>query len=104
MYYNTKTKDKKLHSINFYWTTSIIKDVFTKVLTLAGSAIGVIYIVIQGSNDYSLILLAVVNLLLFISFGLLGLNSAYKFYNNKHIPFLKEKIAEMQKEKKENVN
>lgn len=91
-YYNTKTKDKKPHSITMYWVTSIIKDIFTKVATLAITTIGMIYIVIEGSNDWNLLALALVNLIMFICFGLLSLSKAYDFYNNQHIPFIKEKL------------
>lgn len=93
LYYKTKTKDKKLHSINYYWTTSIIKDVIIKCLSLAATSIGVIYIVIQGSNDYNLILLALVNLLMFICFGFLGLVKSYDYFNQTYIAYIKDKLA-----------
>ena len=94
-YYNSKTKDKKLHSMRYYWVTSIIKDIFTKVLTVFASTFGIIYIVVIGSNDWNLLMLAFVNLLLFICFGLLALNNAFEFFNNKHVPYMKEKIREV---------
>ena len=82
-YYATKTKDKKYHSINFYWATSLTRDILLKGLSIIASSVGLIYIVIQGCNDYTLLLLALVNLVLFICFGLLALNNAYEFYNNR---------------------
>ena len=91
-YYNTKTKDKKIQSIKYYWTSSLIKDFIFKGLSVALSTAGIIYIVIVGSNDYTLLLLALVNLILFICFGLLALNNAYEFYNNKHVPYMQEMI------------
>ena len=94
-YYNSKTKDKKLHSMRYYWVTSIIQDIFTKVLTVFASTFGIIYIVVIGSNDWNLLMLAFVNLLLFICFGLLALNNAFEFFNNKHIPYMKEKIRDV---------
>ena len=94
-YYNSKTKDKKLHSMRYYWITSIIQDIFTKVLTVFASTFGIIYIVVVGSNDWNLLMLAFVNLLLFICFGLLALNNAFEFFNNKHIPYMKEKVREV---------
>lgn len=87
-YYSTKTKDKKYHSINFYWATSLTKDILLKGISVIASSVGLIYIVIQGCNDYTLLLLALVNLVLFICFGLLALNNAYEFYNNRHIPYI----------------
>lgn len=94
-YYNTKTKDKKSHSIAYFWVTSVIKDVFMKCLTLGATTVGVIYIIIEGSHDYNLLALAVVNLIMFLCFGLLSLVGAYDYYNNMHIPYLKEKLKEI---------
>ena len=93
-YYSTRTKDKKPHSMQFYWTTSVIKDVFTKCLSVAITSAGLIYIVIQGSNDWNLLLLAIVNLIMFICFGFLALVNAYEFFNNKFVPYMEEKISE----------
>lgn len=98
-YYNFTSKEKKEHSITFYWITSVIKDVLVKCLTLGASTIGVIYIVIEGNGDYALLGLAAVNLIMFICFGLLALNAAYEFYNTKHVPFIKKKLKELQLEK-----
>ena len=91
-YYNSKTKDKKLRSIKYYWTVSVIKDIVIKAVMVVLSTIGILYIVIQGSHDYMLLLLALVNLILFLCFGLLSLNQAYEFYNLRHIPYIKEQI------------
>ena len=93
-YYSSKTKDKKPHSMKFYWIISILKDIFTKCLGVGISSAGLIYIVIQGSNDYNLLLLAAVNLIMFICFGFLALVNAYDFFNNKFVPYMKEKIDE----------
>lgn len=106
-YYKTKTKDKKIHSITYFWTTSVIKDVLTKCATLAATTIGLIYIVIQGSNDYNLLFLAIVNLLMFMCFGFISLVNAYDFYNQRHVPYMVEqlsqtKLQEVQNEQKEN--
>lgn len=94
-YYNSKTKDKKLHSMKYYWITSVLKDIFTKVVTVFMSTVGIVYIVVVGSNDWNLLMLAFVNLLLFICFGLLALNNAYEFFNNRHIPYMLAKINEI---------
>lgn len=99
-YYALKTKDKKIRSIKYYWTVSLIKDVIFKGVSFALSTIGIIYIVIKGSNDYALLLLAIVNLIMFICFGLVALNSAFEFFNNRHIVYIKSKIEEVKKEKK----
>lgn len=92
-YYANKTKDKKNHSITWFWVTTTIKDVLFKGLTIAGSTLGLIYIVIVGSNDWSLMLMAVVNLVLFICFGLLALNQAYEYYNNVYVNYMREQLT-----------
>ena len=102
-YYKTKTKDKKVHSMKYYWTTSVIKDVLVKCLTLGATTVGIIYIVIKGSNDYNMLLLAVVNLLMFVCFGFISLVNAYDFYNHNHVPYMTEKLKEIEQEpEKEN--
>lgn len=100
-YYQTKTKDKKVHSIKFFWTTSVIKDIIVKCLTLAATTVGLIYIVIQGSNDYNLLFLAIVNLLMFVCFGFISLVNAYDFFNNNHVPYMKEQLAKVNEKAKE---
>ena len=101
-YYKTKTKDKKIHSIKYYWTMSLIKDIIGKGVSIMLTTTGLIYIVVVGSNDYNLLLLALVNLVLFICFGLLALNNAYEFYNNRHIPYMQEMIKNKITEKEIN--
>ena len=91
-YYKTKTKDKKLHSIKYFWVTTVIKDIAVKCATLGATTVGIIYIVIQGSNDYNLLLLALVNLLMFVCFGFISLNNAYEFFNNNHVPYMIEQV------------
>lgn len=101
-YYHTKTKDKKLHSITYFWTTTVIKDIIVKCLTLGATTVGLVYIVIQGSNDYNLLLLAVVNLLMFVCFGFISLVNAYDFFNNRHVPYMVEMLAKEEESAKIN--
>lgn len=95
LYNNTLTKDKKPHSIVYYWVTTVIKDVLIKAVVMMATTSAVIYVVYQGSQDWNMFLLAIVNLIMFICFGLLSLTSAYDFYNDRHIPYLKLKISEI---------
>lgn len=97
LYYNIKTKDKKFHSIKYYWTKSILIDILIKGITITVTTIGIIYIVIQGMHDYALLLLAAVNLVMFICFGMVALSNAYDFFNNNHIPYIKEILKESAK-------
>lgn len=93
-YYNTKTKDKKNHSLTYFWATTVVKDILVKCGMLAISTFGIIYLVIVGSKDYNLLLLAFVNLLLFICFGFLSLVKSYNYFNRTYIPYIKEKMKE----------
>lgn len=96
-YYGSKTKDKKPHSMTYFWVKSIIIDVFTKACTVILTTAGLIYIVIVGSNDYSKLWLAITNLIMFICFGLIALVKAYDYYNNVYVQYMNEKIKEGEK-------
>lgn len=91
-YYRTRTKDKKLHSIKYFWVKTIITDLITKGISIAFTTIGIIYIVITGSQDYTLLILAFVNLVMFFCFGLLSLSKAYDFFNNEHMAYVQEQL------------
>ena len=100
----TKTfsiKNKKAHSMRYYWLKSGAVDILTKCLTLAITSIGMVYIMIEGSQDYNLLLLALVNLLMFAGFGLIGMVSTYDFYNESYVPYMLEQIKN--NENKENL-
>lgn len=92
IYTRTETKDKKAHSMRYYWITSGAVDILTKCLTLTVTSIGMVYIMIEGSQDYNLLMLAVVNLLMFAGFGLMGLVGTYDFYNESYVPYMLEQI------------
>lgn len=96
-YSGTKARTKQLKSIKHFWLTSIATDVVVKGLMFMGTTMGIIYIVVAGTQNYTLILLAIVNLFMFGCFGLLSLVRAYDFFNEEHIPYLKEKINEINK-------
>lgn len=93
-YRATKTKDKKNHDLKYFWITTGVKDFLIKCVSLALTTIGLIYIIIKGSQDFALIGLAIVNLFMFISFGLLALVKAYKYFNSTYIEYIKEQLQE----------
>lgn len=99
-YYSTKTKDKKFRSIKYYWIVSLVKDIIIKGLTLASTTLGIIYIVIIGTQNYAWLLLAAVNLIMFACFGLLALVKAYDFFNESHIPYIQERLNEIKEEQR----
>lgn len=96
-YSGTKARTKQLKSIKQFWLTSIATDIVVKGLMFMATTMGIIYIVIEGTQNYTWILLAIVNLFMFGCFGLLSLVRAYDFFNEEHIPYLKEKINEINK-------
>lgn len=85
-------KERKYKSLKRYWITSAISDIAFKCLTLALTSIGMIYIMIEGSGDYSLLILAAVNLLMFAGFGLIALCKAYDFFNEEYVPYMLHEI------------
>lgn len=92
---NLKKTQKKLKRIESFMIIQFIKDLFTKVLSILISTFGILYLVLEGNGDFSLIGLAIANLLMFTSFGLIALSRAYDFYINEHIPTIKELIKRM---------
>lgn len=92
-------KNKKKHRMSYFWVSSIVKDVFTRILLIVITTICVIYLVIRGSHDYTYLLLALVNLIMFACFGLISLVNAHDFYVEQHIPYLEEEINETEKRK-----
>ena len=99
-YYGSKTKDKKAHSMVYFWVKTGVSDFLVKVVSIAATNVGLIYIMIEGSHDYGLIALAIVNLLMFISFGFLSLVKAYNYFNRVYMEYIREKLSEAEKESK----
>ena len=86
---------KKLHMINYHRIIHLILDTIFKMLSIAFMTYFILYIFIEGSGDYGLIGLAIANIFLFISFGLLALARAYDFYIEEHIPAVLERIEKI---------
>jgi len=98
-YVGTKTKDKKNHSMVYFWVTTVAKNLIFKGGSVALTTYAIIKIVIMGSNDWNLLLLALVNLLMFICFGLLALDGAYTYVLESYIPYMKDKLNEREVQK-----
>jgi hypothetical protein len=90
--YNNKQAKTKHHTLKYFWIKNTIIDVLIKGCTVALSTAGIIYIVIEGSQDFKLILLAIANLILFACLGLIALANAYDFYNEQWVPYMNEQI------------
>lgn len=98
-----RAKRKKKHDMKYFWGTTVTKDILVKCGTLGATTAGLVYICIQGSNDFTLLLAALVNLLMFVCFGLLSLCKAYDFYNNEFVNYMKEYIDESKEKNKSKV-
>lgn len=96
-YLREPSKTRKLHSLKHFWVTSIIQDIATKAITITASTFAVIYIAIEGTKDPTLIWLALVNLLLFICFGLLALVKAYNNYNGQYMAYIQQELDKTDK-------
>lgn len=90
--YNTKQTKTKYHTLKYFWIKNTLIDLLIKGCTVTLSTAGIIYIVIEGSQDFKLILLAIANLILFACLGLIALANAYDFYNEQWVPYMKEQI------------
>lgn len=90
--YECKEPKTKFHTLKYFWIKNTVIDVIVKGITVALTTAGIIYIVIEGSQDYKLILLAIANLILFACFGLIALANAYDFYNDQFVPYMKQQI------------
>ena len=97
--YNVEKKKKKTtHSLKYFWIKTISIDILVKAIAICLTTAGLIYIVVEGSQDYNLLLLSVVNLIMFACFGMLSLVKAYDFFNNNYIPYVAEMIEKRKNE------
>lgn len=92
---------KKKKKLNFFDTIEwyMIRKTVTTLIFKAGS-VGVstyliIYIFFDGNGDFSLIFIALSNIIMFTGFGLLSMSKSYEHYNNKHIVILRERITRL---------
>lgn len=99
-YYKKKAKETKYRSIKVWSAIQVIKDVIIKGVFLSASIFCTFYISIKGSGNIVLILIAIVSMLMFICFGLIGMNSAYNRFYNIDLPYMKLKIEEKGEEEK----
>lgn len=98
-YNNIKNKgkeEKELYTIDKYLMISTIKDVAFKFTTIAASTFFIISIAIEGNGDMMLFALALANLTMFVSFGIISMAKSYDVYNEEHIPAIKKKIELLQ--------
>lgn len=83
---NRNAKPREQRTIGFYITKHLITTLFTKVLGGAASIYLIVHFVIVGSQDMTLLLLGLANLLMFGGFGMMSLAGSYDYYIEQHIP------------------
>lgn len=88
---NKNTKPKKLHTVTYFIVKHIITTLFSKVLGAVASIYLIVHFVIVGTQDMTLLLLGIANLLMFTGFGIMSLAKAYDYYIEQHIPAIKER-------------
>lgn len=98
-YYGLLQKQKKYRTLRGYYISTTITDILCRATGVILGTLGIMWIVIQGTNDWMMAILAVVNLFLFICFGLLALASMYDFYNTQWVPRMKYEIELRQNKK-----
>lgn len=96
-FYRKKAKKKRKHlSMTWWQVINGFLDVILKGATAAFSIFGIIYISIEGSKNPIQILITLVTLVLFACFGLVNMNSAYTRFYNVQLPYMENKIMEIE--------
>lgn len=86
-----KTKTvKQMRTIKWHVLWGTLSDVFIKGATTALSTFFIMYIFIEGNGNWGLLGMAIANLFMFISFGLIAMSKGFDKYMNEHIPVIIE--------------
>lgn len=91
-------KEKKIHTMTFYWCVEIPKKIAFKTGWAWFSTLAVTTIFVDGNGDMSLLLLVAMNAIMSFGTGLLFLTKTYDYYNNNQVAVMKRKIFEMKGE------
>lgn len=94
-------KKTKLYPMWVMFLKTILTDIIIKGGTLVVTMYFTISFVIDGMGDEKYIWLGIANTLMYLGLGFLSLAKAYDYYNEKHIPYLKQKIAQIKLRLKE---
>lgn len=85
-------KEKKIHSMTFYWLIEIPKKIAFKTGWAWFSTLAVTTIFIDGNGDMSLLLLVAMNAIMSFGTGLLFMSKTYDYYENNQVPLMRQKI------------
>lgn len=92
-----KDKKPRYRTIAQYYIVSGIMDITVKGVSVAASTYFGYSIFAEGNGDMALIGFAFVNVLMFLSFGILALSKAYKVYMTDHLAAIVEKTKRLKK-------
>ena len=95
-------KEKKYHGDLYYWLTRLPLLIFGKVGTCVLSVLGVIYYIMQGTKDWSLMLVGLGNVCLMVATSLWACAGAYNFYNKQTIKKILHQMTDEELKDEEN--
>lgn len=93
-YYGRDTKDKRLHSDFFLWFTRFTEWTVTRALPIAGSIIFTLYIAIQGSQDWAMLVMSIGSILMTFGLGMFTVNNGYEDYAHNKLPKMRKALEE----------
>ncbi len=98
------SKEVKLRSYTWHFWIEIIRNIFTKSLSITISMFFAVRIIIDGLKDDKYFILAITNVILYLGLSFLSLAKSYDYYKDKHIPYLRQKIKIMEERKNEELH
>lgn len=87
---NTEKEEKELHQIEYYLRKAIMQNAIFKGSSVLLSTFFTLYIFIEGNGNWALLGLALSNIFMFTSFGLIGLSTMYDKYIEEHLVIVQE--------------
>lgn len=96
-----KTDKVKMRPMWVMFLTTIMKDIVVKGGSIGLTLYFTIDISYNGLGEEKYFYLAIANIILYFGLGLISMSKAYDYYLESHIPYMKQKIKRLEKEKKE---
>lgn len=94
-----KSKSVKLYPIWIMYVRSTIIDIIFKGGSLLATMYFTVSIMLEGMKDGQYFVLGIVNVLMFIGLGFMGLAKGYNHYQENQVPYLQQKIDQLKEEK-----
>ena len=96
-----KSRSVKLYPIWVMYLKSSLVDIVFKSGSLLATMYFTVSIMIEGIKDQQYFILGIVNVVMFVGLGLMGLSKGYNYYQEQQVPYLQQKIDKLKKEKEE---